>query len=995
MGEDRAKKFAALAPADASGALLAVAPTADISSQPGKAPGGAGALTKLVSGGTIDIAAVTAAVADGRTFEKNHSAALTKSPYRERLIAAASLDQLYVMTEVLGLYTAEQFEWLLESPHATVEGLRSISASWGGVAVDLAITPANLKKLHTRFAGVGPAELFGTQTKDLYERALTNAPLRRWCTKGADPVQLLQLVTVRHDAVALMWRALVADGVKTDWVHQLGTGRDDAALRMLAVNCPDRAIGSWIKDHLLGDRIVTESASNTVIPIPEGALERNARRRLAEGIEHGESSREIGRRTSELTEADAARIRSNPDELSNVLLTIEEPWVSRALFKLQPTAADVLRYADVNAPGVVAYLRTRPATETVDALADPVIANRMFFRIGSPFTRVPALMEPGTLAAALLRNHDVLAWILRTTDARYALTLLGHASVAAAAGKAFTREALDLLPSTIELSPAEKAALERIAKHVKSTIVAERLRERGVLEDEDVEEDTEAAPSTVKAPTDENQLVESRQHLIDLVLQHGDLEGALGAVLAGDPDPFVVLAVCRARSEGALAFFTDENNTRLIEKLRKALKESPISVFPQVPYYVYLHSAPGRRWLFETEPAPILLQELTAPDAPISLLTRPLDKLDYGASAWVRALPTGTQLSAREQRSVRTVFDAVKTDQAARAMFGVRFGASAADSYTKAELVRLWGVLERLPPSHAAQAAVTGFYEFKHEGGAAGLYGDHAISLREGLLRKNDDDDAFDQGMQLTGEQVMAAYRIDQKQLDARVAQGHFELKETPEGPRYEVKPQSQKLLDSVVLHEVGHRVDDILGKHNELVYGLAGWREFGESDIPAFAQEFGGWDKVRPADQPRIVEAWQVWFNSTQGDATTGLDAFVGEAHPARSKDYKGVGIVGIARQNKPLNAYDVTPVAGKVPVAHHGYSKLYRVPVTTLHAAPSTYSMTAPAEFFAECYAEYYRAYDGTPKTEDKKGGHLAGWIKAWFDANIDKLAFNPSRK
>ena len=69
-------------------------------------------------------------------------------------------------------------------------------------------------------------------------------------------------------------------------------------------------------------------------------------------------------------------------------------------------------------------------------------------------------------------------------------------------------------------------------------------------------------------------------------------------------------------------------------------------------------------------------------------------------------------------------------------------------------------------------------------------------------------------------------------------------------------------------------------------------------------------------------------------------------------------------------------------------------RVPEKTRHAAPTSYAMTAPLEWFAECYAEYYRAYKG-PGTEDQKGGKLAGWIKGWFDQNIDNLKYNPSRK
>jgi hypothetical protein len=82
-----------------------------------------------------------------------------------------------------------------------------------------------------------------------------------------------------------------------------------------------------------------------------------------------------------------------------------------------------------------------------------------------------------------------------------------------------------------------------------------------------------------------------------------------------------------------------------------------------------------------------------------------------------------------------------------------------------------------------------------------------------------------------------------------------------------------------------------------------------------------------------------------------------------------------------------------GAYTIVSHKYQRFYRVPEKTRNSAPSAYSMTAPAEYFAECYAEYYRQYTG-PGTEDKKGGRLAGWIKGWFDHNIDNLEYNPSR-
>jgi hypothetical protein len=61
---------------------------------------------------------------------------------------------------------------------------------------------------------------------------------------------------------------------------------------------------------------------------------------------------------------------------------------------------------------------------------------------------------------------------------------------------------------------------------------------------------------------------------------------------------------------------------------------------------------------------------------------------------------------------------------------------------------------------------------------------------------------------------------------------------------------------------------------------------------------------------------------------------------------------------------------------------------------ARASTYSLTAPEEFFAECYMTYYLTSDGTPGTAAHKGELLAPWIKQWFDANVDKVGHNPSR-
>jgi hypothetical protein len=55
---------------------------------------------------------------------------------------------------------------------------------------------------------------------------------------------------------------------------------------------------------------------------------------------------------------------------------------------------------------------------------------------------------------------------------------------------------------------------------------------------------------------------------------------------------------------------------------------------------------------------------------------------------------------------------------------------------------------------------------------------------------------------------------------------------------------------------------------------------------------------------------------------------------------------------------------------------------------------SRGSPCPATAECYAHYYREYDGTPATADKKGASLAPWIKTWFDERVDTIGHNPQR-
>jgi len=50
-------------------------------------------------------------------------------------------------------------------------------------------------------------------------------------------------------------------------------------------------------------------------------------------------------------------------------------------------------------------------------------------------------------------------------------------------------------------------------------------------------------------------------------------------------------------------------------------------------------------------------------------------------------------------------------------------------------------------------------------------------------------------------------------------------------------------------------------------------------------------------------------WLNATRGDMWAGIEAFVGDDHPALAARHSGVSIVDLARQKQPLEAYPIRP--------------------------------------------------------------------------------------
>jgi hypothetical protein len=978
--------------------LTSIAPPA---LKPGNVPGGAKGLQGLVGSGNLDVNAVVDALHDAINHE--HYLAdvqtLASAPFRERLVAAATIEQLDMILRVLSLPSNTELHWYLDSPHATVEAVHPITRAWNEGSIEGIGDDAKLlTRLMTKFPAAGPTDFFGEKARALYPGALTKPTVRKWCTINAEPRDLLALVAQKASFIAKMWHGVIADGVSADWYKGLGTGvgkGSDETLRMLALNTPDQAASTWLRKFLIGDYDEGKISSEAV-KIDAVAYEADASKRFHTGLASDETA-DSGQRASELSDEDVAKL--TPDDIAKLLPRLQDPWLLRNLLRIKPPLHAVLAHANLGDAGLAAYVRMRPASELVEAFADDKVEERTRFSIKWPFETFPGLRDPAVLARVLTRPAT-MTWLLKHADVGYVMSLLAHPATGRAAAKIFTNDHVALVPEMLHRKE-DRAAIEKFAAFLSDPLKSrmESKAEDPALYEEDEEEDedvsdTKAPPAKAKRNGFEPTDVQARQTELESALALGDLRKGLELVLKEPVSVQNVLAVCRERAHEATLLVGKPENEEIVKKLRAAVEMSPLSLFPAVPYYAYFHTSTSRTWLFEHESAITILQEVQSDQQLMKILVDKLDandRKDTSIDTWLSHMPKGTALTVSERKLVQRMFNESHTAIAARKLFEIRFGTRPSSTFSKAELKKLWQMLALVPDAHIEMGAVAGFTESKTLGGYSGVYspGDHRIDIEDNLINAGKPQTMFDQKNEMTHEQLVAAYGFDDNQIREKVNAGEIQEKKTAKGTRYIIQPLTTKLLDATVLHEIGHAVDDMLGNRTELVFGTAHWREFGESDVDELAKDLGGWDRVKPEDQTRIKDAWAVWLNSR---ADNGLDQFVPDDHPALAEKYKGVGIVDLARK-KQAPGIELGLTKGAYTIVSHKYQRFYRVPQKTRDAAPSAYSMTAPAEFFAECYAEYYRQYTG-PGTEDQKGGRLAGWIKGWFDHNIDNLQYNPSR-
>jgi len=906
--------------------------------------------------------------------------------HRRKFLAVATTRQIDQATQLAALSKSERLHWLLDGKNVTLGVLRDARAAWPDDDRRDAFDAAAVAKIRKRFPAAAPADVFGTTPDTLYGEATKEAVIRRWIVERGQPYDILQMLTIFPGSTAAMCRWLGTSGGGWGWLDRIGGGVDDHLLRVLVLHCPDPAVVKKIHDELLGD--YRDPDSDVVAPEPISASAfGDPNDRLNRGLRY-QRNNDLAEAAGELRPEDVAELKRDPEHLQQLLEHTQGKSLVRILYLVDPPLRDLLvRKGLVDAgvlavPQVSGWLRDRPVEDVVAALSDSTAAsNAMAIWPRAPLELFPPLRQPAVLARVLEANPDVLAWIVQHSEPMSALHAIGAAAVARATVDALDEDPslVDWLPSGQRLDPRERTYLYSLY-NVATGRLRQRIKDRIDAEENEEDEDI-----------DERAVGEDRRE------RNGQaVSPALEGLLEDSSTPIEdILTLCRERA-GEAADLVEHNPGLVLDALTRT-QQSPLVAFPSVPLAKFLVGKLAD-WTFDTVPGFVILREAANDGTLVDALAKGLERHKPAFRSWLRQLPLATALSPIEESALKRLCSTIHDAEIARALFRVRFGSSLSDTYDRKEVGRLWGVLERVPQAHVEQGAVSGFYE--NAKGAKGVEGEYdpsnrGINLEDELVAKTSNNSVYDRAgptTQMTRDDAKAAFGLDDAQLDQWVRDGRMKRIDDV----YEMNPAPQPdRFSGTALHEVGHAVDAMLGSNTELVYGLAGWRQFGDADFDAWAADLGGWDRVAPADKSKIKEAWLVWTNSSQaaGRPRGQLGTLAGYDHPAVAERYAGVGIVDLARgeQGSSDNPFLAN---GRAYILSGLYQKRYSVPLRTVHAAPSAYSLTAPEEFFAECYMAYYLTSDGTPTTADKKGALLAPWIKKWFDENVDRIGHNPKQ-
>ena len=820
-----------------------------------------------------------------------------------------------------------------------------------------------------------PLLSFFPESADVIRSAVVNnEALREWAYQDKDPTTRLWLAAGGEQDLRKSCQ-LVQREVGFGWVQQLPASVPQVELRRFALNCGDAKASQFIHDHLLGDKkSFVDPSENSVQPLAGDVYGRTAESRVRSEVDRQDADpKQILERLGDLSASQRAAALANAGEMKQMFSVLTGADAVRAVYLLGPTIPQLLSLPIYNEQGVLDYLRSRPVEEEQQALlrgGSLVGPARSMFPRTCPFIVYPSLYDPHTLARALdaAGGDALLSWILEETEPNLALARLSMEPARTAAAPLFEARPhiYDKLPAYKHLLPKGKQGFGSIAKAVEDDDT-KREAELYTTGEPQIDAGADSRAQKMSAASNENHLWDS---LEVITKSHG-----------GEASVLSLIHEAPAAEQIALLAGT---HTATVEAVKSYVGRSPTHVFPALGIAQLLALPDAAAWLFETEPAYALLSRVQGPG--LAQLGSMLSTDRKLAAHWINALPDAAGLTVHERQALDGLCSHITNDEVLRALFKVRYGAAVDATYPIGDVKRLWNVLARLPPAQVNQHMIRDFTHGNLGASAGGLWYEHEVVLdSKADFGEKVMETSYENSALMSAAEIKKNYGLDDEGL--KKASGNGGWIEVVNG-QYRVKEiTNTQSFTATVLHEVGHSVDQLLGEHTDLIYGQGGWKTYGVDQFEDWANEMGALKGVSGHDRTETINAWKESLRAGRPVAE-----MVDADHPARNKLASDDPLLKHATDRFDYKETRDEAYGGRVFLTHG--MTLASVPKKTADVAPSAYAMSAPAEYFAECYVEYYREYQGTPETMSKKGGHLATWIKQWFDTHVDQVRLSPER-
>lgn len=808
-----------------------------------------------------------------------------------------------------------------------------------------------------------------SRKESVHPMMVNDEALRQWLYESKDPRTFLWLAAGSQAGEKSGMQHVVREQ-GLSWVYRLPPDSDSLQLRRFVLATKDAKAKKHVEERLIADSpIKAEPGEWDAKRVEASVYGAGDRARFDVAVwTRGATEEDILARISDLEPAERADVVKDASALEATVKRLSGDALVRAIYTLSPTLPQLFGTSLGYEPALLSYLRSRPQIEELQVAMRADLSKKAaaMFPL-SPFLIFPTLTDPASLAKALDKNGGLLSWLLSAGEANEVLAVLSRDPARQHATDAFESDT-DLLkrfPRYKFLLPEAKAGADVITKSI---------------EDDDAREEAAEYRAGNMAPepgvTGGKELHDAAQaaHLWDAI-----------AKLPDKADRNTVLALIRNYGKDTLEVISGRHPAT-VTKIRDLTRLSPQIVFPHVGINQLLAGPETAPWFLERE-VPFMLLGLLANNVPAQRqLGRLIDAAGPEIDTWLGQLPTGAGLQPVERQVLDDLRVHVGNEEMLRRLFVIRFG-SGIEGFDGKRTRQLWAVLRRLPPAQINQKEVD---KFRSEAvaGAAGYWDAPDVVVSNKTSDFAEPDVAYDNAPELTAAEMKSYYGLDDaafaKAIDPKT--GWI----TEVNGKYRAKPIKTEKFRATVIHEVGHAVDTMLGERTELVFQLAGWKNYGLDQIEEWAKDMGALDGAKDADKKQIVEAWRHALRTRSK-----ISELVPDGHPAMSKSLAHVPLVKAGLDDSLFAHEEKRTVNGRAGLTGNNQGTIATVPKATADVAPSAYSLSAPGEFFAECYVEYYRDYDGTPATDPLKGGKLAPWIKKWFDENVDKIELSPQRK